>query len=99
MSEYTFILRGKLKFAFAALLAIGFLAFSGPDDGAAALVHFHHHHRGPVLRISEDFHEHEGDVGHEIHRIVVYDDIPRNVEHRVCICLLDDDRFWHGWLP
>lgn len=56
------------------------LALTGPDDGAALLVDLHHENLGLFLTVTENFHEHVGDVLHQIHRIIMHDDIPRDVE-------------------
>lgn len=59
---------------------LGFFAFAGPDDRAALAVDLHHQNVGLLLLVTENFHEHEGDVGHEIYGIIVNDDVPRHVK-------------------
>ena len=72
---------------------LGFFALTGPDDGAAELVDFHHESLGLCLRVAEDPFQDEGHEAHQIHRIVVDDDIPRAVETGLGFRFGDGDFF------
>lgn len=58
---------------------LGALAHSAPHDGASALVHFHHVLFGLLAGKSEDALEDHGDIGHQIHGIVVHHHLPGQI--------------------
>lgn len=59
---------------------LGFFPLAGPHDRAALAVDLHHQDLGFFLVVAKNFHEYESDVGHEVDRIIVDHDVPRNVE-------------------
>ena len=64
------------------------LAFPVPDEGSAFVMHLEHVLGRFVPRETHDPLEDHGDVGHEIHGIIVHHDIPRSV-HRILVARFD----------
>ncbi len=79
------------------LFDIGFGTFAraGPDDGASLLVDFHHVLFGALARKTEDLAEYQGDVTHQVHGVIVHDDVPRDIDGGTGFGLLLDDGICH----
>ena len=58
----------------------GLFAAAGPNDRAAFVVDFEHVLLRFVFGKSEDFSKDQSDVAHEVDRVVVNDDMPRDVQ-------------------
>src|SRR4051794_15963253 len=58
---------------------LGLLARSAGDDGLALVVNVEHELVGLLLAVSEQLLEDEGDIGHQVDRVVPNDDDPRLV--------------------
>ena len=56
-------------------------ARTGPNEGSAFVMHFQHVPGRFVRRKTHDALEDHGDVGHQIHGIIVHHDIPGRVDH------------------
>ena len=61
-------------------IVLGLFPAATPDDRAPLGMDFHHVPLGALPRPSEDPAEYHRDIAHEIHRIVVHHNKPREIE-------------------
>ncbi|MDB6148070.1 MAG: hypothetical protein JWO45_1734 [Spartobacteria bacterium] len=61
-------------------IQFGPLPHSAPQNGATVMMHFEHMLFRFLSRVTENALKNHGDVGHQIDRIIVDDDLPRQID-------------------
>lgn len=65
---------------------LGLFTLAGPYDRAPLLMDLHHEDGCLLFIITKNFHQDPGHVSHEIDRIIVDHDIPRQLKRGVDVC-------------